>query len=255
MFRKIRIAVLLLVLVWVAVDVLADRLNTTDWKQTLWVGVYPINADGSARTERYIGALRHDDFAAIENWLQVEGARYGLASEKPVQFQLGAPLFESPPVPPREGGWFSTTRWSLELQSWADDHDLLPSGLKPDIRLFLLYYDPETHPRLPHSLGLQKGLVGIVHLFADRRQAGGNRFVIAHEMLHTLGATDKYDLQSNQPLHPDGYAEPFAQPLFPQKLAEIMGGRIPASETASETPADIDAARVGPVTAAEIRWK
>lgn len=255
MFRKIRIAVLLLVLVWVAVDVLADRLNTTDWKQTLWVGVYPINADGSARTERYIEGLGHDDFVAIENWMQLEGARYGLASGKPVQFQLGGALHESPPMPPRAGGWFDTTRWSLDLQNWADDHDVLPSGLKPDIRLFLLYYDPQTHPRLPHSLGLQKGLVGIVHLFADRRQAGGNRFVIAHEMLHTLGATDKYDPKTNQPLHPDGYAAPFALPLFPQKLAEIMGGRIPASETVSETPADIDTARVGPVTAAEIRWQ
>ena len=95
----------------------------------------------------------------------------------------------------------------------------------------MLYHDPAISPALPHSIGLQKGLFGIVHVFADRDMRGSNDTVIAHELLHTLGATDKYDLRTNQPLHPDGFAEPDREPLYPQSFAELMGGRIPVSNT------------------------
>jgi len=32
--------------------------------------------------------------------------------------------------------------------------------------------------------------------------------VIAHELLYTLNATDKYDLNTGLPIFPNGYAEP-----------------------------------------------
>ena len=68
-----------------------------------------------------------------------------------------------------------------------------------DIKLFVLYYDPANHRQLDHSLGLQKGQVGVVKAFAARRDAPGNNVVLAHELLHTLGATDKYDLATGRP--------------------------------------------------------
>ena len=58
--------------------------------------------------------------------------------------------------------------------------------------------------------------------------------VIAHELLHTLGASDKYDPQSLAPIFPDGYAEPDRQPSHPQRMAEIMAGRIPVAEGRAE---------------------
>ncbi|MBW3566656.1 MAG: hypothetical protein KY410_01635 [Proteobacteria bacterium] len=252
--RKFRVAILLAILAWVALDALADRLNTTDWNHPLWVGIYPINADGSAQTARYIASLSEDDFLAIEGWLRAESARYGLTLDQPVRFRLGAEETEHPPLPPRDAGWFGTMCWSLALRHWADEHDVLPSGLRPNIRLFLMYHDPETHPRLGHSLGMQKGLVGVVNVFAHRRQAGSNRVVVAHELLHTLGASDKYDPATNQPRHPDGFAVPDAVPLYPQDVAEIMGGRIPKSPRESDIPTDIGFTRVGRITASEIRW-
>ena len=84
--------------------------------------------------------------------------------------------------------------WSLKLRWWnlgVDD----PPGPTPTIRLFLLFHDPALSPRVPHSAGLQKGLLGIAHLFAAAHMAGSNQVVIAHELLHTLGATDKYELR------------------------------------------------------------
>ena len=35
-----------------------------------------------------------------------------------------------------------------------------------------------------------------------------NNVIVAHEILHTFGATDKYDPATTQPRYPDGYAEP-----------------------------------------------
>jgi len=118
----------------------------------------------------------------------------------------------------------------------------------------VLYYDPQHITRVGHSLGLQKGLIGVVNAFASQAQAAQNDVVIAHEFLHTLGATDKYDLRNNQPFFPDGYAEPERQPLLPQAYAEIMAGRVPLTQTEAEMPASLDEALIGTQTAREINW-
>jgi len=78
---------------------------------------------------------------------------------------------------------------------------------------------------------------------------------LAHELLHTLGATDKYDPSDNQPWHPEGYAEPTLEPLHPQRYAEIMAGRIPLGRTRAEIPRTLDETLIGAATAREINWQ
>ena len=73
-------------------------------------------------------------------------------------------------------------------------------------------------------------------------------------MRSRLGATDKYDLATNQPLFPDGYADPEAEPRHPQRRAEIMAGRRPISETGVEMPVRMSEVVIGPKTAREINW-
>jgi hypothetical protein len=120
--------------------------------------------------------------------------------------------------------------------------------------MFVIYHDPARVSRVAHSLGLQKGLIGVVNAFASDDQAAQNNIVITHELLHTVGATDKYDLATNEPSHPDGYAEPNKDPLLPQTFAEIMAGRIPSSAAQSEMPSSLDKVLVGTKTAREINW-
>jgi hypothetical protein len=84
--------------------------------------------------------------------------------------------------------------------------------------------------------------------------AGQNNIVIAHETLHTVGATDKYDLETGAPIYPGGYAEPDAEPRFPQRYAEIMAGQRALSEREREMPAELSHVVVGPATAGEIGW-
>ena len=96
--------------------------------------------------------------------------------------------------------------------------------------------------------------MAVAHLFADRRMRGPNQVVLTHELLHTLGATDKYQPGTNLPRFPEGYGEPNAEPLYPQQRAELMGGRIAIAADYAEIPPDLGRVVVGPLTAAEIGW-
>jgi hypothetical protein len=143
--------------------------------------------------------------------------------------------------------------WSLQLRYWAFVHDNY-DGPAADIQMFVVYHDPARNDHLQHSLGIQKGMIGVVNAFASPALAARNNVVIAHEFLHTVGATDKYDPATNQPLYPAGFAEPLREPRYPQRLAEIMGGRVPLSEREAVMPKSLAESSVGKQTAEEIGW-
>ena len=251
MWRLIRIAVLLTILAFVGLGALVDRWRTTDWDNTLWVGVFPVNADGSATAERYISALTLAEFGDIEFFFSREARRYGIALDRPVHVELYPQLAEAPPELDRGASWPGRMLWSLRARyyAWRVAGDSLA-----DIKIFVLYHDPVQTYAVPHSLGLQKGLFGIVHAYADRGSDATNAVVVAHELMHSLGASDKYDLKSTLPVFPQGYADPAAEPRYPQAAAEIMAGRIALAPDEAVMPASLADVVVGPETAAEVNW-
>jgi hypothetical protein len=254
-FRKFRVMLLLFILVGVAGDAWLTKIRSTDWDEPLWVAVYPIRADQSTAVDHYIGKLQNSDFRPIEEFLARESKRYGVSISAPMVVRLGPRINERPPPPPEPGS--QTLRimwWSLKMRFWAWRIAAEYDGPPANISVFALYHDPHLHERLEHSLGLQKGLIGVVNAFADDGMTAENNVVIAHELLHTLGATDKYHRDTNQPIYPDGFAEPERVPRFPQKQAEIMAGRIPLSVSESRIPASLKHSVVGSKTAAEINW-
>jgi hypothetical protein len=251
MWRRLRIAILLLVLFIVAAGTWNDRQRTTQWREPLWVGIFPVNADDRPATGAYIAALEQEQFAAIEEFLAREAAEYGLPLGQPVRVVLYPQATTLPPRLDPGTGVAGRTWWSLKLRwyTWRQAGDT-----PADIRLFVLYHDPDTTSAVPHSLGLQAGLLGVVYAYADEALDAPNNVVIAHEFLHTVGATDKYEPATNLPVFPAGYAEPDLDPLYPQELAEIMAGRIPVSAGEALMPEGLDDVLIGPETAAEIRW-
>ena len=54
-------------------------------------------------------------------------------------------------------------------------------------------------------------------------------------------------------MFPDGFAEPDRQPRFPQRYAEIMGGRIALSDDEAMIPTSLRYVIIGEQTAREIR--
>ncbi|HEY5720464.1 MAG TPA: hypothetical protein VIW02_08785, partial [Gammaproteobacteria bacterium] len=226
-WRALRITLLLGLLLALLLGGWQQRQLVTAWETPLWVALHPAAGDAAAASAAHVAALTRQDFAAIERFLAREAARHGVSLAQPVTLKLAPPLADLPPLPPLDGHPLAIAAWSLRLRWWAWQLGRRDGSPPADVRLVLLYHDPEQQPRLPHSLGLERGRIGIVNLFAAARDAPRNQFVVAHELLHTLGASDKYDPASNQPRYPDGYAEPEREPLYPQPRAEVMGGRIP----------------------------
>ena len=254
MWRGIRLFLLLAVLAGVALHTWLDRVATQSWQEPLWVGLFPLNADGSAPTQEYLATLTPKDFAAIEDFFARESRRYGLTLEQPVHLELYPQGSQLPPSLDPSAGPLGIAWWSLKLRYFAAQASRVPGRAPPRIRLFLLYHDPAKLERAPDSHGMQKGLVGVVHVFADPDMAGRNSIVIAHELLHTVGASDKYDLGNGSPLFPSGYGDRNQDPLYPQDLAELMAGGRALSAYQWEMPRTLAGVLIGPETAREIRW-
>ncbi len=253
MFKAVRISILLFVLFFVGVSTWLTQARSTDWNNSLWVKIYPINGDGSQTSAQYIETLRLRDFSGIETFLEREIAKYGGAVPRPVRIELGEPVTEQPPEIGASPNVIDIMLWSLRMRWWSGQVTDEQDRIDPDVRMFVRYHTPDSTVRLDNSVGLRKGMVGIVNGYASRRFRGTNNVIIAHEFLHTLGATDKYRSEDGQPIGPDGLAEPHRDPLYPQRYAEIMGGRVALSEHDSTIPNSLDHVVIGPLTASEIR--
>ncbi len=252
-FKLFRILILSFILLGVALGSWLTSKRSTNWVQPLWIAIYPINADNRAATQRYIDRLDIEDFLSIENFISEEAKEYKLLIKQPFTLKLAPQVEELPPEPPQSGAMWEIILWSLKLRYWAYNANTF-QGPAPHIRIFVKYFDVTDQQPLAHSLGLQQGMLGIVNAFASRKMTNANAMVITHEILHTLGATDKYDLNSGLPLFPDGYAEADRVPRYPQELAEIMGGKIPLSVSKSAIPKGLHQVLIGEKTAREIHW-
>ena len=252
MFKAVRITLLLLILLFVAVNAWLTKARSTDWNNSLWVKVYPINADGSDATAQYIAGLGSRDFAEIEAFAAREAARWGCGLEQPVRMEIGATVTGQPPLLERDPHMLAVAWWSLEMRWWAGRVTDGQDRIEPDVSIFVRYHDAVGTPRLDDSVGVQKGMFGIVNAYTGRRYGGTNNVIIAHELLHTLGATDKYELGTGQPLVPDGLADAARLPIYPQASAEIMAGRIALAADDAVIPQSLQYAVIGATTAAEI---
>lgn len=253
MWRALRIAFLSLVLLVVAGQALIDRLSTTSWHRTVYVGAFPVSADGSPVTADYLTHLNQTDIDEVSDFITAEARRYGVGLDEPIALRLYPTLESAPPALDPGAGVLTRIVWSLRLRYYRY-RTLASVSPRPQIAMFLVYHDPALASSLPHSAGLQRGLTAVVHVFASRSQEAQNRIVMVHELLHTFGATDKYDLATGLPQYPEGFADPQLVPRYPQRLAEIMAVRTPLSPTEARMPDGLEDERVGPVTAREIGW-
>jgi hypothetical protein len=252
MNKNLRYLILLLILLFVAVNEVVLKMRSTSWARPLQVHIYAVSGDARAASESYIDALTTADFKPIETFVNREARRYGISIDA-IEVEYHGRLESSPPQPPSGQNILENMWWSLRFRAWAWHHNWTSENDKSDVELYVNYFDTATSRSLRHSVGLQGGLIGIINAFADKSYRGSNHVVIIHELMHTLGATDKYGA-GNQPVYPDGYAEPFRKPLYPQRKAEIMGGRIPLSPQQSQMPERLAEVVIGPYTAIEIKW-
>lgn len=226
-----------------------ERWWVRNGSRPLDVMIYPVAADAAGAA--YLTGLRPEDFQEIGEFFASQGRRWRKQTTPAPVFHLRSVVHDVPPLEPARNAW-EAIRLSLRLRWYAYRHTPF-WGSFGRVRLFVLYHDAAAGRTLPDSHGMQKGLLGVVHVFASDEQRAQNNIVIAHELLHTLGATDKYDA-AGLPVFPGGFAESTREPRYPQERAEIMAGRIPVSADRAEIPASLAETVVGYVTASELGW-
>lgn len=105
-----------------------------------------------------------------------------------------------------------------------------------------------------HSRGSEKGRLGIAWIDLEEFNPAYAVVTLAHELAHTLGASDRYDGGDYRAVFPEGYTEPFKEPLYPQRYAELMAVDIPLASDVEVEPRDLSQVRIGHATAAELGW-
>jgi hypothetical protein len=253
--KRLRIAALLYLLLFVLGAQFFTARHMTDWDAPIWVDIYAVAGDADFRTRRFIDELSDKEFGAVEAFFAAEAQRYGVALEQPFKLRIvGEHTGPLPRLAP-EAGYFGVLVWSLRMRWLAMRLRWQAEEPRGDVLLFAVFHEPAAGIALDRSTALDKGLIAIANLFADGQARATNQIVVAHELLHTLRATDKYSLASNAPSYPDGYAAPDARPLLPQTKAELMAGRIPLDDQRAEMPRDLRQVVIGPATAREIGWQ
>lgn len=252
LFRLLRIGALLTILIIVAASTWLTERRLASWERPVWVTFYPLAADDGPDTAEFVRRLNEDSFVEINDFFERQARRFGIELTPVVNVQVAPVMAELPPdIPdrhvPHEVAW-----WSLKMRWYAWNMDRKDGLVEPDIQVFALYHGRNGKSERRMSVGMRKGMYGVANLYASGRMNSRNQVVIAHELLHVLGATDKYSLGSNEPLYPHGYADPNQRPLFPQARCEIMGGRTPISAYSSIMPRSLDECTIGIETAREI---
>ena len=252
-FTGIRISALLGILVFVGITSMHQRIYTRNWNQTLDVTVYPINGDGHLVSDKYIQSLQTRHVSEIDRWAIREAKRHDLDLREPFRVTRGPQIKNVPPPFPENANNVDVLFWGLRFRWWAYRNTPKDDAGITRVRLFVMYHEGDDDMPLAHSLGMQKGLLGLVHAFATHEQTAQNNIVIAHELLHTVGAIDKYS-KYGSPMFPVGYANSQRKPLFPQRSAEVMAGQIPTSQSASYMAESLKSVVINQYTAAEINW-
>lgn len=231
------------------------RRARTEWRQPVAVALF-VSGDVGPAEVAALGA----SVEAIGVRLTEERDRYLPGRPPPAfAFELYGPLRPGrlPPSEPPAGDWVGRAlhAWSL----WRAEREIfaLTPGFQPalaDVRLHVLATRRRGDaPLSVEGIGAAGGEVGVVRASFDAGDAFLAATAATHELLHCLGATDKYD-SAGHAIAPDGLAEPGLTPTWPQRYAEIMVGEVPTGPSRGRLPSGPAELAVGPATAAEIGW-
>ena len=259
-WRKWRVGLLVLALIVIAAwagGVQKVRKSRTQWNRPLEVAIVLLAP--AAIDEARVVRLR-DALGDLDGRLAAEFGRYGRGG-RPFAFSLVGPIpfHGTLPFTPDSPRLVDRAKHAWRLWRTLRDIDS-GSGFDPkpyDARIYM-FLEPATTSggavtTFAEGSGAVGGEVGFVRAAAGPNDAVLALTAVAHELLHCLGATDKYDA-SGHTVVPDGLAEPQLAPRFPQRYAEWMAGEIPSGPGQGRLPASLAELRVGPVTAREVGW-
>jgi hypothetical protein len=257
-FYRVRVSVLLIVLggvlLWAGDDFWGRRQRKA-WARQLRVALVLVERE-PVPTET-LAALNSRAFD-LERRLTLEYARHGGLRREPFSIIVKGPVASDtdPPRVAEQDLWglarhsYALWRWTRELDEragveWRGYDSRIYLVLRPAQRDAAAFVEGESE---------DGGRVGVARADIDASMLDFALFVSAHELFHTLGASDKYAADGHA-VFPDGFAEPEKLPLYPQRGAELMARNLPLSPTSERPPETLKELWVGDATAREIGWQ
>lgn len=256
-FFRARVGFLLVVLAIVALwgwrDVRSRRARNS-WDRPLSVALVlvrrgPIGDEAAAAFGARIPEL--------DTRMAEERRRYASGDMHPFAFSFVGPVdvVDGPPSFSGES-WLDAAKHTFALWRWTSSVDGAAhlDAASYDSRIYVVATPPASAQReLIEGESEEGGRLGTVEVELDASMADFALFVAAHELFHTLRASDKYD-SAGRTLIPVGLAEPNLVPMYPQRFAEIMARNRPVAPGVEEPPVSLEELAVGPTTALEIGW-
>lgn len=261
-FFRVRVATLLVVFAGLALHAYRDKAERdarTDWQRTLDVAVVLLLEPPRLRRGEVDPAATREvevRLDELEARLSAEFQRYR-HGPKPFKLSFFGPanVAQPPPEPESESAFdlvtYTYRQWRYTRavdRALGLDHDAF------DCRIYAVAR-PTSNPRaqLVEGYSQQGGRMGFVRVELNQAMVPLVLAVTAHELMHTLGATDKYDERGASRV-PEGLAEPELEPLYPQRCVEIMARNRPLARGREVALDSLNELCVGPYTARELRW-
>lgn len=272
-FRRLRQGTLLITLlavsIWGFLNWRAETF-TFAWEKPVDVLVVPLIDPASPLDENYNAYFLHDflsstaapgaNLAGAVRWFQDEFRRHADRSFPVLDLTLRSParVQEPPPLLPEDSAsflerWRGTSAFLGYFESLDESLDLLTSA--HEVTIFLYFYSSERRSTFAehHPVATRRKRWGIVFVPLDSQGYGFYAALLAHEICHTFGASDKYDGLVSA--FPQGFAEPERVPLYPQEKAEIMALGIPVAPGREARVEGLTDCVVGTKTAEEMGWR
>jgi hypothetical protein len=256
LFFRIRVGVLLFVLFVVVLYTIRDirsRRARNEWDHTLAVAVVLLR-EGDVDAQS-VEALRARA-PALADRLAGEMRRYRPGTTiPPFRFKVFGPIDGAPPPPVATAeGAVDLAKQSVALAQWVREVDPR-AGVDPDLydtRIYVTVRRARANDRaFIEGQSEENGRIGVVQVDLDAAMVDLALFGVAHELMHTLGASDRYDARGRT-IIPDGLPEPDRG--YPQRFAEIMARNRVIAPNQERVPDSIDEIAVGRTTAIEIGW-
>ena len=196
-------------------------------------------------------------FQDIGAFFDDERRRYTGSAGNAVTLSLRGPWRGTPTSPglaEPDAGWFDVVLGAWNYRSFwnqlSEDHGVDRSLWTA--RLFVIYR-AGVGDFAAESRASDEERVAVAYVGLDDANPVYAALTLAHELAHSIGATDKYGAESRA-VFPEGYVEPFASPLYPQRFGELMAVDVPIAHDLEREPQGLDEVRVGYRTAAELGW-
>ena len=190
-------------------------------------------------------------------WFDDEHYRYTHSSSTYAQITVRGPWLEhvAPPNLGPGAPWWrigvDSFRYVRYFEDLSRDHGIDPGDF--GVRASVVFTVGEDD-LASHSRGSESARLAVTYVALDETNPAYALASVAHEICHALGARDLYDPETMLPSYPEGFMEPFQNPLYPQRFAEIMAVDLPVGRGQEKEIRSLDELRIGYRTAADLGW-